>query len=177
MENFGFKKLSVDNWLEPDEPLKFFVDISSEGRARPIPIEEWVQRILEPRLLPTIPEEVRSLFEVARGAMLYGCLFYPLFTLSVEQVSRVAEAAISHKCRLMEYPSPKDALKGKIDWLANQGVLSEADKDRWHAIREFRNEVSHPKMQMILPPGNVLRVSNKMISNVTPSEARSLVGA
>lgn len=32
MANIGFKKLTVDNWLDPDEALKMFVSISPDGQ-------------------------------------------------------------------------------------------------------------------------------------------------
>jgi hypothetical protein len=41
-----------------------------------------------------VPEPIRELFDVARGAMIYGWFFYPLFRLGEDQLHRVVEAAV-----------------------------------------------------------------------------------
>jgi hypothetical protein len=84
--------------LEPEEILKEFVNLSSDGHLRSITSEEWAQRILEPHLSLAVPPEIQRLFEVAQGAILYGYFFYPLYTLALEQVFRVVETAVSDKC-------------------------------------------------------------------------------
>ena len=35
-EKFGFKKLMVDNWLQPDKISSFYVKISDNGQFIPI---------------------------------------------------------------------------------------------------------------------------------------------
>jgi hypothetical protein len=40
---------------------------------------------------------VPDLCEVACGALLYGCFFYPMFALGLEQLYRLAEAAVGAK--------------------------------------------------------------------------------
>lgn len=76
MTDFGFKKLTVENWLEPDGILKIFVDLYT---GETITGNERAKGILEPKLLASVPLPIQRLFEVARGALLYGYFFYPLY--------------------------------------------------------------------------------------------------
>ena len=80
-----------------------------------------------------VPAEIHDLFAVARGAMLYGYFFYPLYTLAAEQLYRVVEAAVSYKYELAGGPkkmsrpktgkTTKPTFEDKIDWLFNTGML------------------------------------------------------
>jgi hypothetical protein len=106
MSKFGFKKITPSNWLDPDKVLRGFVKMSSTG-AQPLTADDYLRHILSPELIESVPKDVRALFEVARGAMIYGYFFYPLFTLAAEQLFRVSEAAVSHKCKALGAPKSK----------------------------------------------------------------------
>src|SRR2546423_7399041 len=94
----GIKALTIENWLQPDPTSTIFVQLShSDGSVSPMSGEDWAAQFLTPSLAATVPEELRKLFEVARGAMAYGYFFYPLYALAGEQLYRVAEAAVSEK--------------------------------------------------------------------------------
>lgn len=151
--NLGFKVLSLDNWMLTDPVMRDFAMINN-GVLSSMTASDWAASILEPKLTDNVPIEVLKLFEVARGLMLYGYFFYPVYTLALEQLSRVAETSINHKCKEMGHQNSKDTFARKIDWLAKNSAIS--DKLQWHAIRNIRNEASHPKEQMILPPGVTL---------------------
>ncbi len=116
-ENFGFKRLTPDNWLETDPVSTLFETLLPEEQKQPITGQEWVRRILEPSLKDTVPLEIRRLFEVARGAMVYGYLFYPLYTLATEQLNRVVETAVSYKCETMRAPKTVNTFEKKFNWL------------------------------------------------------------
>lgn len=77
--HFGMKKLALHNWREPDVP-KFFPGLTEDV---------WVDETMKPQLVAAVPEDVVRLFEIARGSILYGWLFYPLLTLASEQLHRV----------------------------------------------------------------------------------------
>lgn len=153
MINFGFKKVSKNNWLEPDPVLRGFVRVSPDGRSQRLTDDDYLNLVLKPRLLESVPTEVQALFEVARGTIVYGYFFYPLYTLAAEQLFRVAESAILHKCKGLGTPSSKGTLKKKIEWLIGQGIISESELNRWEAIRKLRNAASHPDRQSIFTPG------------------------
>lgn len=153
---FGFKEITPNNWLEPDEVLKGFVRISQVGDAQSISGNEYLRFILKPALVEAVPQDIKALFEVARGAMAYGYFFYPLFTLATEQLFRVAEAAVLQKCKDLGVPKSMKTFQQKIDWLVQEGVISKSESPRWHAARELRNSASHPNRQSILTPGNAI---------------------
>ena len=99
MSEFGFKELSFDNWKQVDPIMSHFVSIDESGRSHQVHDIDWMKEILKPKISKFVPDEIRSLFEVARGSIVYGYYFYPLFTLSAEQLFRVAETAITYKCK------------------------------------------------------------------------------
>ena len=154
MTKFGFKEITPSNWLEPDDVLKGFVRISPDGRSHTITGEEYLRHILKPTLLESVPTEVQALFEVARGGMAYGYFFYPLYTLAAEQLFRVAEAAVTHRCKVLGMQG--GTFEKRIDWLVEEGVIPRTESARWHAARKLRNAASHPEQQMILTPGNAI---------------------
>jgi hypothetical protein len=162
MSKLGFKEITQDNWLDPDEVSRGFVRISKDGELQQITSDEYLHDILEPKLLEAVPVEVKALFEVARGAMAYGYFFYPLYTLATEQLFRVAEAAVIHKCKSLEAPKSKDSFKKMIEWLANEDVISRSDLPKWDAVRHLRNSASHPERQSILTPGNAIGALERM---------------
>lgn len=153
---FGFKEITSSNWLEPDDVLKGFVRMSPDGELRPITGDDYLRDILRPELLESVPTDVQALFEVARGAMVYGYFFYPLYTLAAEQLFRVAEAAVAHKCKALGTPNSKRTFKTRIDWLVDEGIIPRSELTRWDAIRQLRNAASHPDRQSILTPGNAI---------------------
>lgn len=172
MTDLGFKQVTADNWLEPDPMSTIFVSLLPDGQTQPTSSDEWLQLILEPQLADAVPEEVRRLFEVARGAMVYGYLFYPLYTLAAEQLFRVADAAVFHKCKLLGYQEQRrpgkerDPLAIKIDWLIKQLGLTSDDRMRWQSIRQLRNYVSHPDQQTIMIPAWSVRILRDITENI-----------
>lgn len=158
MNEFGFKKLSVDNWKQPDPIMSHFVKIDRFGQPYQSSDIDWVQAILKPELGEFVPNEVQSLFEVAKGSMVYGYFFYPLFTLSAEQLFRVAEAAIVYKCKELNAPKSKRTFQDRINWLLECGAIDKAHGMKWEGARKLRNYASHPSKQMILTPGNALGI-------------------
>ncbi len=114
--------------------------------------------ILKPNLNETVPTEVKALFEVARGSLVYGYFFYPLYTLGLEQLFRVAEAAVTRKCKTMEAPRAicKGGFLKKVKYLVEMKVIPNQKEEIWNAIRGLRNIASHPQDQSILAPGEAI---------------------
>lgn len=158
MTESGSKEITPSNWLEPDRVLKGFVRISPNGRSQPITSGEYLNHVLAPKLLESVPTEVQALFEVARGAMAYGYFFYPLYTLGAEQLFRVAEAAVAYKCEALGVPKLERTFKKKITWLVGHGTIPEPELNRWQACRKLRNVASHPDRQSILTPWDAISI-------------------
>lgn len=166
MAKFGFKEISPSNWLERDDALKEFVQITPEGQVQPITSDDYLRYILKPKLLESVPTDVRALFEVARGAMAYGYFFYPLYTLAAEQLFRVAETAVTHKCKTSGAPKSRNTFEKRIGWLVDKGVIPSSERVRWDATRELRNMASHPKCQTILTPGNTMGLLENIATQI-----------
>ena len=156
MTKYGFKEITPSNWLEPDRVLRGFVRVLPDGRSRPIAGDEYLNYIFGPRLLESVPKDVQALFEVACGAMAYGYFFYPLYTLAAQQLFRVADAAVLHKCKALGVPKSKRTFKKRIDWLVDEEIIRKSELGRWEAVRSLRNAASHPDRQSIFTPGNVI---------------------
>lgn len=158
-EVFGFKRLAMVNWLAVD-PTWAGVVMSS---SRPDPSEAWVHDLVRSELNLTVPLNVRRLFEIARGTLVYSLMFYPLLTLGMEQMFRVFETALSTKCLELNAPDKIKTFAAKIDWLAKSRAIASEDIGRWTAIRHLRNEASHPKDQSIFPPSEALHIVDAAI--------------
>jgi hypothetical protein len=98
--DFGFKRLSLENWLTIDPAWNGVV--MSASRADPT--EAWVDDLVKTVLDPVVPVAIRKLFETARGVLVYSLTFYPLLTLGAEQLFRVLETAASAKCKMLNAP-------------------------------------------------------------------------
>ena len=146
----GHKRITLKNWMLPDPASAALAMVSRlDGSARPITPEDYVAPALQPQLYATVPEDVRDLYEVARGALAYGYFFYPLFTLATDQCLRVAEAAVDAKAQAFGCPKKVKHFYDRIEWLVARGAISPADRESWHGLRELRNEGSHPRNQHI----------------------------
>ena len=66
---FGFKRLSLENWLRVD-PVWDAFGMSESSEA-------WVHDLLKANLDPVVPLPIRQLFETARGTLVYS--LYPLY--------------------------------------------------------------------------------------------------
>ncbi len=172
MNEFGFKKIIPENWLQPDPFLRAFSKLTPNG-PEPITSDDLLNDILDPQLSESVPLEVKALFEVARGAMCYGYFFYPLYTLADEQLYRVVETAVSLKCKALSAPKRVKTFAQGIDYLIEVSIIPESEKLRWEGIRGLRNGASHPENQSIVPPGNAIhslhliaKIINLLFSNI-----------
>jgi hypothetical protein len=157
---FGYKRLTLENWLMVDPAWSGVVMSSS----RPNPSEAWVHDLIQTELDPTVPLPIRKLFEIARGTLVYSLML----TVGTEQMFRVFDAAVSAKCKEMKAPSKVQRFVDKIKWLGERAVISPEQQSRWTAIRQLRNEASHPADQSILPPGEALNVLDIAVELINP---------
>ena len=151
-DRLHFKRLTPENFLEPDPTSALFVNRSpAGGPATPMRAEDWAGGILAPSLGPGVPTELHGLLEAARGILVYGHFFYPLFTLGMEQLHRVADAATVHRCRQLGAPKgPSRTFAKRVEWLHERGVITERARVRWDAARDRRNASSHADRQNLM---------------------------
>jgi hypothetical protein len=128
--HFGFKKLTIENILQPDT-LGIQCDIKQE---------QWLSfasAYLEPQLSGSVPVETRKLFEVARGTMIYGLYFYPLYSMGTEQLFRVAENALRQKCMMLgiHFKDGKMYFGGMLNRLIKMSIIPMDRKQLWECFR------------------------------------------
>jgi hypothetical protein len=151
----GFKDLTPNNWDAPDPVSELFV--------RPSPIvgvvsmngNDWARLFLGVELSDRVPQDIRDLFAVARGTMVYGWFFYPLFQLGQEQLFRVAEAAARERYHALGGEDEQPAFYDSVEYLVEHGAIAAEGKERWEGFRYFRNAGSHPRRQVVMPPGPI----------------------
>ena len=158
----GIKELTADNWREPDEANALFGEMNRvTGEARILTGDDWARRFLAVELSDLVPDDVRTMWVAARGALLYGAFFYPLYALGDEQLHRVADAAVLHRYQQLNGPRHPSGqwpnLKPRLDWLIARGVISRELEQRWEAIRNLRNFASHATFQHLEMPGQALQ--------------------
>jgi hypothetical protein len=144
MNEFGFKRLSLETWLTVDAAWQG-VFMSYSSRSQP---EGFVFDICQKNLSEAVPLPVRKLYETARGALAYSVVFYPLLTLGAEQLLRVIDSATLHKCEQMNAPDIGKFFQ-RIEWLRKHKAIPESEEPRSKQVVELRNQASHPTDQMI----------------------------
>jgi hypothetical protein len=165
----GVKHLTLENWLEPDQTGKGFDEVKlATGERRAASGRVWAERFLAVELSASVPVEVRDMWEVARGVLLYGWFYYPLYALGEHQLRRVADAAVLHRYQQADGPpskrrDPEDDVrwpnfKRRVDWLIEHGIIPVEKRGRLDAIRELRNETTHASIRHLVMPLDVLNV-------------------
>lgn len=154
----GFKKLTVENFDQRDEANNAFgrLDLTI-GKVVPVTRHDRARAFLSVELGEHVPQEVRDLFAVARGTMLYGEFFYPMYTLGDEQMHRVTDAAAHHRYLQLggELESGNvPSFYGRIKRLIGKGAIPEEEQTRWDAYRQLRNIASYADFQQLHAPGD-----------------------
>jgi hypothetical protein len=167
----GFKELTPNNWDRPDDTSSLFVRVSPVAGVVSMNGNDWARAFLAVELAAAVPPDIRDLFAVARGTLVYGWFFYPLYALGEEQLHRVADAAVAHRYRELHGPRDKrgylPSLAKRVQWLLDKDVIAADTAPRWSAIRDLRNIGSHPDFQMLHPPGDVLTSLETVAATVT----------
>ena len=162
--SLGFKKLTRENWKTPDPFNDYFIKLNLyTGEKFKITDDERAEEFLYIELAAPVPIEVWRQFEAARGAMLYGCFFYPLFALGADQLLRVAESAVTHKCLIRNLAKKSARYEIKLQKLKDANYLTADEYDEWELLRKLRNEYSHSKIQTVFPAFEAISI----IRNVT----------
>ena len=165
--SLGFKKLTKENWKIPDPFNDYFIKLNLyTGEKLKITDDERAEEFLKIELTPSVPIEVRRQFEAARGAMLYGCFFYPLFALGADQLLRVAESAVTHKCSIRKLAKKSARYEIKLQKLKDSGYLTTDEHDGWELLRKMRNELSHSKIQTVFPAFEAISILKNVADKI-----------
>jgi hypothetical protein len=148
-----FKELTIENWLEPDETLRAFGRLSPvTGQVHPITADDFASSFLAIELGDYVPEDIVAMFKVARGTLLYGYFFYPLYALGQDQLWRVCEAALNERFHQLDGPRNRKRFVDRIKWMRSDGHFSEEQAVWWTAVKDLRNSTSHPAFQTLIAP-------------------------
>jgi len=161
----GIKALDEENFLWADRVGLYFTPFGLGGAPVVATREEIDQRVksfTDIRVSDAVPTELQILFEFAKGAMVYGLFFYPLYTLGWEQLSRVFEAAVTTKVSLLEPSLSESPLAKKVQWLKERGHLPASEVDKYDLFRQWRNRVAHPKAHTLVGPPDARRMLREM---------------
>lgn len=141
----GFKRITPANLDQPDISRAFGV-----GNA-----EHWIALFGQYHVSADVPELVAKLFELARGAMIYGWFYYPLLATGYAECSRTLEAGARHAGAISGLAGPVEGQKihyaDLIDLLTEKDLISREECERWHLARKLRNSLSHPTTPTFSP--------------------------
>lgn len=144
-----FTRLTPENWDEHDLTSSVFVLVDQNGISRTPLGSAWARMIFQPQLISSVPTDIVEMFEVARGIPAYGWFFYPLYTAGNERPFHVHEAAAVHRCDQLNAPRKVRTFAKRLDWLFDQGHVTEQRFKQWTASRNLRNSAAHKKSQVI----------------------------
>ncbi len=163
----GVKRLTLANWTEPDPANENFARYSHlRNEMIPMAGGDWARLFLEFELEDHVPVEIRDMFEVARGAVLYGWFFYPMFQLGQEQLFRVTEAAAKRCSKMLGDNDKHRSFFKCIEFLVQEGAIAADDRRRWEAARELRNSSSHPERASVMPPGAIASMMDTTATDI-----------
>lgn len=153
----GFKLVDADNVLAPDAVSVDFHILTPLG-ARPMGSDDWIAAINEVQLCEGVPLVVRRAFMMARNAMCYAHWYYPVLTLMVQQLLRVADFANGIACQGYGI-NTKWPLAKRTAALCEAGAIPKEQAGLWEGLRRQRNHCTHPNFQEVWPPGMVIETA------------------
>ncbi len=169
--NRGFKIVTPENWLDPDPLSGLIVKLDRrDGSVQPVDGRDWIAYVNAVQLSEQVPRKVRDAYDFAIGAVGYGYFYYPLFTLVVQQVLRVADFAVACLFGIrLDLPKPrKRTFEARLAALGTAGYLGDVGFTRWDAIRRLRNSATHPEWQQTWGHSALdqVRIIGQMISEL-----------
>lgn len=164
-DEHGHKRLSIDNYMQVDP---FFNNISwwsQEPDKRNDRLKERISEILEMQLHSAVPAEVRKMFDVLKGTIIYGFFYRPIFTVASDQIYFVADAAAFHRCKALG-GIPPDNFGERIKLLKEKGVIPADEGALWDAARRIRNAIAHRTEQSMDMPASEVSTLSMMADDI-----------
>lgn len=117
--------------------------VDRQGVERTPTGDGWAERILKSQLIDSVPSDIKEMFEISRGILVYGWFYYPLFTVGAENMYFVIETAVGERCLQLHAPKGRRTFKKKVDWMFEKRHLTEFEFGRLDASRNLRNMAAH----------------------------------
>lgn len=161
------KKLSAEDWNKPDPVMSIFYQRSlMDGTISQMTDVDWVNAILQYKLVDTVPVEVRDLYDTVQHTFAQGYNKYQLYTSAMQEMLKVADAAVKHKCDQLNASAKKKTFAQRLALLASAGVLSLQQQAHWYVIRQTRNYYMHPERRETILPGMALRTISNIVEAI-----------
>ena len=144
-----FQVVDTTNYYKPDIIADILVNLNEDGIVTKTTEADFIKAIENIKLHNSIPTSIQNLFEVARALFAYGYLYYPFFTLAMEQALKTFEAVVSLKFEICCGPKSTSRLVKKIDYLYSLGLITPQQKEMVDAVRYMRNDSFHPEYQQL----------------------------
>lgn len=120
--------LSFSKVLAKDKTTSVFVKIE-DGRSSPLTIEDFQNHVADIQLIPTVPEDVRRIFNCAKDLYIFGYFRYHFFTVSNHYAFLALESAIKNKYN--------EWLGSKASLINKKGESIEISTPTYRKIEEF----------------------------------------
>ena len=158
MERMDSKRLTADNFLLPDPLTGEFTGQDGDGRAHRLSAVDWAHEILAIVLDEAVPEVARNRFELARGILLYGFFWYPLWVQGTVEALRGAELALETACDAEHGPKRLSSAESRIEWLEKKGTLDTDTVHTWTSLMRVKDALADAGETPILTPGRSLEI-------------------
>jgi hypothetical protein len=144
----ALKLVTPENWLEPDPLSALIVKMDHrDGTVSAVDGRDWITYVNGIAISDGVPPEVRAAYEFMVGAIGYAYFYYPIFTIVIQQLLRVADFAVAHLFDVRDDLPKTRTFEQRIKVLKDIGALDTSTFVRWNAIRQLRNEATHPQWQ------------------------------
>jgi len=123
--------------LKRSETLRVFPGIT---------IDSLQKNICDIQLIPSVPEEVKKVFNAAKRLYIFGYFEYYFFTISGHYAYLALESALRNRyIEVCGEPNPKKfvSLDIVIKKLVKKGIIRKGEADIYDAGRRIRNFSSH----------------------------------
>ena len=144
---YGLKSdivLPLSELLKKDKLVSSVVIIDEYGRERAITIEELQKSIRGIQLIPSVPKEVKKVFDAAKKLYIFGYFEYYFFTISQHYAFLALESALRNRYNGI-YGRPKKFidLNKIIKKLVEKGIIPKGEEKIYDVGRDLRNSLSH----------------------------------
>ena len=155
---YGLKSdpvLPLSELLKKDKIFSLFVKVDEYGRSREITIEDLQKSICGIQLIPSVPKEVKKVFDAAKKLYILGYFEYYFFTISQHYAFLALESSLKNRYSEI-YGNPKKfiGLNTIIEKLVEKGIIPKGEAKIYDAGRELRNALSHLTNPTIMTPSS-----------------------
>jgi len=161
VSKYGLKSdpiLPLSEIIKKDKILNYFIKENKTGRTSELTIEDLQNHICGIQLIPSVPEEVKKVFNAAKKLYIFGYFEYFFFTVSLHYALLSLESVLRNKFSSI-YGEPKRfvSLDEIIKKLVEKGIIPKGEASIYDAGRELRNSLSHlTSLSVMLPSSRTL---------------------